>query len=251
MRCVRGEYGRERISGISREARQKEPARGKKQVPHTKTVRNDSSGNNKLSSLFVRLLGHLRSPFFRPSLHFFWAYVFDVCAQAPHMPEGIDHLSITIAPEHVGYRHLRCGACIGRPFERLVCVFYVKIYGTAGTAQGLRRLVTHLREFIVEKDDGIPNLQLRVTNLTVRHRHAHNLLRSQRLLVELDGCSAIPDRKTGCDGVKALRNRSCSFCHVISPSWDYGPEGKVKLFRRTYITRLILWDKRTRRDEKL
>src|SRR5437870_7949991 len=141
----------------------------------------------ELSSLFLRLLGHLCSPLLRSFLHLLWADVLNVRADAPEVSKRIGYLPVAIAPEHIRDRHLDGCASVGCPLERLVNVFDVKVQASGRTTESLRRLVAHLGELVCQKDDGIANLQFSMTNLAVGGRHSHNLLGPSRFLVKLDG----------------------------------------------------------------
>src|SRR5664279_6654493 len=118
------------------------------------------------------------------------------------MAEWVLDGPVAVAPELVLQRHDHFGSRGQRGSEYLVCVFDVHMQGYAGADLGSCRCQhAHLRNFVVEHQDGVADLDFGMDDFAVRCLGYAPDLSAKGLLVELGGLLRITDEYVRGEGV--------------------------------------------------
>ena len=125
------------------------------------------------------------------------------------MAEWVRELPAAIAPEHI--RHRLVSFCTGghSAGERVVRIFNIEIETHGRASKALRPVTSHLRMFLTQYDDRIPDLDFRVHDaLLIWSEKAHELLRPECTCVKPDGLLNIPQGERQGHGMEAGRKRN-------------------------------------------
>ena len=115
------------------------------------------------------------------------------------MPEGVLELTGPVTIELVLDPAIRLGAGLDRGVEGRVDVLDVHADGHGGAADRLRPQVAHVGVLVREHDHRISDLQFGVADLAVGPVHAHALLGSEHLCIEIDGPGGAVDDEVRAD----------------------------------------------------
>src|SRR2546426_8637588 len=150
---------------------------------------------------------HLTKEIPRAFPHFFRRKVFFVRRQGPLVAEWVSELPASIAPEHIGHRHIRFRPSRHSAGEGMVCIFNIEIETNGCASKALRPAASHIGMFLTQKDDRIPDLDFRVHDaFLIGSKKAHPLLRTEPAFVKPDGLLNTPHGERRSDGMKADRN---------------------------------------------
>src|SRR6267143_82825 len=132
--------------------------------------------------------------------------------ERPDVSERILEFPVSLAPELILQGQGRLRSCRDRSVPQLIHIVRVDVQVQGRGARGRGRLRIASREFVAHHEDRIPDLNRRVHQRSIRPWRAVNLLRSERLLVELDRLCRTIDDEVRRDSPHSPRDRTHSRC---------------------------------------
>src|SRR5262245_53326398 len=153
----------------------------------------------------------------RAFLQLFHRDVLNVGCNMPDMSKGILQGAAAVTVELLRHRSQQFRAGRYCLFRNLVHVLHVQMDRHRSAANRAGAAKVHFRKFVGQHDPGIADLDLGMANGPLRPRHAHDLLRSEGLLVKCDRFRRSLHAEVRRDCVVPFRNR------LGFPSQDRAP----------------------------
>src|SRR4051812_24438948 len=120
------------------------------------------------------------------------------------MAEWISEFPEPVAPEHIRRGHITRGAGVDRLLVRRVHICDIQEHAAGCAAKRFRRSSAATRHLVRQHQEGVADLEFRVTYLAGRSIHPHHLLRSESDFVEINCAGAfIHSELWGCGVIAA------------------------------------------------